>query len=95
VQNAVEQSLQHCEELWNLYKKNGDIPTSFSWKGPRFQVRKVKVTLTSESRQLIPDILSVYIGCSAEDVSDHEEGFNLGDRHAFNTHSMFNPVPHV
>jgi hypothetical protein len=42
VQKAVEQSLQHCEELWNIYNGNGDFPNSFSWKGLRFQVRKVK-----------------------------------------------------
>jgi len=58
VQNAVEQSLQHCEGLWNIYNGNGDFPPSFSWKGNRFQVRKVKDAQTGESRKKVPEIIS-------------------------------------
>jgi hypothetical protein len=58
VKNGVEQSLQHCKELWNIYNEDGDFPTSFSWKGPQFQVHKAKDPLTGESRKITPEILS-------------------------------------
>jgi len=57
VRDAVEQSLQHCEELWNMYNEEGDFSASFSWKGQRFQVRKVKDPPIGESRKITPEIL--------------------------------------
>lgn len=61
VLNAVEQSLKHCKELWHTYSENSDFPTSFSWKGPQFQVCRVDDPLTGESRKLTPDILSSFL----------------------------------
>jgi hypothetical protein len=46
VLTAVEKSLQHCEELWKIYCESSDVPTSFSWNGPRFQIRKIEGPLT-------------------------------------------------